>query len=96
MCSNFLQQMEIDALEQLISEYLKVQGQIVRDSFRTCLMVFRIVTRVVTGFIARVVTGVVAGVVGGGDEVDHHSFARAVARGVRSHLNASGPLLSSR
>jgi hypothetical protein len=28
MCNNFLQQMEIDALEQLISEDVKVQGQI--------------------------------------------------------------------
>jgi hypothetical protein len=27
MCNNFLQQMEIDALEQLIREYVKVQGQ---------------------------------------------------------------------
>jgi hypothetical protein len=32
--------MEIDALEQWISEDVKVQGQIVRDGFRTCLMVF--------------------------------------------------------
>jgi hypothetical protein len=38
MCNNFLQQMEIDALEQLISEDVKVQGQIVRDGFRTCLV----------------------------------------------------------
>jgi hypothetical protein len=30
MCNNFLQQMEIDALEQLISEDVKVQGQISR------------------------------------------------------------------
>jgi hypothetical protein len=28
MCNNFLQEMEIDALEQLISEYVKVQRQI--------------------------------------------------------------------
>jgi hypothetical protein len=33
MCNNFLQQMEIDALEQLISEDVKVQGQI------SCVMV---------------------------------------------------------
>jgi hypothetical protein len=33
MCDNFLQQMEIDALEQLISEDVKVQGQI------SCVMV---------------------------------------------------------
>jgi hypothetical protein len=33
MCNNFLQQMEIDALEQLISEDVKVQGQI------SCMMV---------------------------------------------------------
>jgi hypothetical protein len=33
MCNNFLQQMEIDALEQLIGEDVKVQGQI------SCLMV---------------------------------------------------------
>jgi hypothetical protein len=85
MCNNFLQQMEIDALEQLISEDVNVQGQIVRDGFRTCLMVFRIVT------------GVVAGVGGGGDEVyQHHSSTRVVARGVRAHLNARGPLLPSR
>jgi hypothetical protein len=74
--------MEIDALEQLISEDVKVQGQIVRDGFRTCLMVFRIIARVV------------AGVVAGGDEVyQHHSSARVVAGGVRAHLNARGPLL---
>jgi hypothetical protein len=40
MCNNFQQQMEIDALEQLISGDVKMQGQIVRDGFRTCLMVF--------------------------------------------------------
>jgi hypothetical protein len=33
MCNNFLQQMEIDALEQLISDDVKVQGQI------SCVMV---------------------------------------------------------
>jgi hypothetical protein len=33
MCNNFLQQMEIDALEQLISEDVKAQGQIL------CVMV---------------------------------------------------------
>jgi hypothetical protein len=33
MCNNFLQQMEIDALEQLICENVKVQGQI------SCVMV---------------------------------------------------------
>jgi hypothetical protein len=33
MCNNFLQQMEIGALEQLISEDVKVQGQI------SCVMV---------------------------------------------------------
>jgi hypothetical protein len=33
MCNNFLQQMKIDALEQLISEDVKVQGQI------SCVMV---------------------------------------------------------
>jgi hypothetical protein len=33
MCNNFLQQMEIDALEQLISEDVKVQGQ------NSCVMV---------------------------------------------------------
>jgi hypothetical protein len=37
--------MEIDALEQLISEDVKVQGQIMCDGFRTCLMVFRIVAK---------------------------------------------------
>jgi hypothetical protein len=61
MCNNFLQQIEIDALEQLISEDVKVQGKIVCDGFGTCLMVFRIV--------AGVVAGVIAGVVAGGDEV---------------------------
>jgi hypothetical protein len=85
MCNNFLQQIEIDALEQLISEDVKVQGQIVRDGFRTCLMVFRIVAGVVAG----VGVGVVAGVIAGGDEVyQHHSSTRA-------HLNARGPLLPS-
>jgi acyl-coenzyme A thioesterase PaaI-like protein len=76
MCNNFLQQMEIDALEQLISEDVKVQGQIVRDGSRTCLMDIKIVA----GVVARVVTRV--------DEVYHHSFARVVAGGVRAHLNA--------
>jgi hypothetical protein len=33
MCNNFLQQMELDALEQLINEDVKVQGQI------SCVMV---------------------------------------------------------
>jgi hypothetical protein len=33
MCNNFLQKMEIDALEQLISEDVKVEGQI------SCVMV---------------------------------------------------------
>jgi hypothetical protein len=66
--------MEIDALEQLISEDVKVQGQIVRDGFRNCLMVFKIITRVVAG----VVAGVVVGVLTGGDEVyQHHSSARS-------------------
>jgi hypothetical protein len=82
MCNNFLQKMEIDALEQLISEDVKVQGQIVRDGFRPCLMVFRIVA------------GVVARVIAGGDEVyQHHSSAQVVTGGVRAHLNARGPLL---
>jgi hypothetical protein len=82
MCNNFLQQMEIDVLEQLIRDDVKVQGQIVCDGFRTCLMVFRIVTRVV------------AGVVAGGDEVyQHHSSAWVITGGVRAHLNARGPLL---
>jgi hypothetical protein len=90
MCNNFLQHMEIDALEQLISEDVKEQGQIVHDGFRTCLMVFRIVTEVV----ARVVVGVFAGVVGGGVEVyQYHSSARVVAGGVCAHLNTRGPLL---
>jgi hypothetical protein len=57
--------MKIYALEQLISEDVKVQGQTVRDGFKTFLMVFRIVI----GVIARVVTRVVAGVIAGRDEV---------------------------
>jgi hypothetical protein len=36
MCKNFLQQMEIDALEQIISEDVKVQGQIL------CVMVLEL------------------------------------------------------
>jgi hypothetical protein len=93
MCNNFLQQMEIDALEQLISEDVKVQGQVVRDGFRTCIMVFGIVAGVVVG----VVTGVVAGVDAGGDEVyQHHSSTRVVVGGVHVHLNAHGLLLPSR
>jgi hypothetical protein len=76
MCNNSLKQMGIDALEQLISEDVKVQGQIVRDGFRTCLMDIKIVA------------GVVAGVVNRADEVYHHSSARVVAGGVRAHLNA--------
>jgi hypothetical protein len=55
----------------MISEDVKIQGQIVHDGFRTCLMVFRIVT------------GVVAGVVTGGDEVYHHSSAWVIAGGGR-------------
>jgi hypothetical protein len=85
MCNNFLQQMQIDALGQLISEDVQVQGQILRDGFRTCLVVFRIVT------------GVVVGVVTRGDEVyQHRSSTQVVTRGVRAHLNARGPLLPSR
>jgi hypothetical protein len=57
--------MEIDALEQLISEHVKVQGQIVRDGFRTYLMLFRIVTGVVAGVVAGAIIGVVARVVAG-------------------------------
>jgi hypothetical protein len=44
MCNNFL--------KKWISEDVKVQGQIVRDGFRTYLMVFRIVTEVVAGVVA--------------------------------------------
>jgi hypothetical protein len=54
------------------------------------------VFRIVTGVVARVVTRVVAGVFTRGDEVYHHSSARVVAGGVRSHLNALGPLLPLR
>jgi hypothetical protein len=39
MCNNVLQQMEIDALEQLISEDVKVQGQI------SCVMVSQLASR---------------------------------------------------
>jgi predicted LPLAT superfamily acyltransferase len=39
MCNNFLQQMEVDALEQLISEDVKVQGQI------SCVMVSELASR---------------------------------------------------
>jgi hypothetical protein len=92
MCNNFLQQMEIDALEKLISEDMKIQGQIRCDGFRTCFMVFRIVVGVVAG----VVSGVVAGVVAGGDEVYHHSSTWVIAGGVRAHLNARGSLLPLR
>jgi hypothetical protein len=84
--------MDIDALEQLISEDVKLQGQIVRDGFKTCLMIFRIIAGVVAG----VVTGVVAGVITGVDEVYQHSSAWVVAGGVRAHLNACGPLLPLR
>jgi hypothetical protein len=84
MWNSFLQQMEIGALEQLIYKDVKVQGQIVCDSFRTCLMIFRIVV------------GVVAGVVARGDEVYRHSSAQVVTGGVCAHLNARGPLLPSR
>jgi hypothetical protein len=56
-----------------------------RDGFRTCLIVFRIVV------------GVVARVIAEGDEVyQHHSSARVIAGGVHAHLNARGPLLPSR
>jgi hypothetical protein len=79
MSSNFLQQMKIDALEQ---------GQIARDGFRTCLMVFKIVVGVVAG--------VVSGIVTRGDEVYHHYSARVVAGGIHAHLDAHGPLLPSR
>jgi hypothetical protein len=57
--------MKIDALEQLISEDANVHEQIMCDGFRTCIMVFRIVTGVVAG----VVAGFVARVVASGDEV---------------------------
>jgi hypothetical protein len=78
--------MEINALEKLISEDVKVQSQIVRDGLRTCLMVFRIVAGVVAWVVARVVAG--------GDEVYHHySSSRVVIGGVRAQLNARGPLL---
>jgi hypothetical protein len=74
---------------------VKIEGprtNLVRDGFRTNLMVFRIVIRVVAG----IVTGVVAGVVTRGDEVyQHHSSTRVVAGGVHVHLNARGPLLPS-
>jgi hypothetical protein len=81
--------MEIDALEQLISEDVKVQGQISCVMVSELLMVFRIVVGVVAGVVARVVTG--------GDEVyQHHSSARVVVGGVRTHLNVRGPLLPSR
>jgi hypothetical protein len=63
----------------MISEDVKIQGQIVHDGFRTCLMVFRIVTGVVAG----VVAGVFAGVITRGDEVYHHSSAWVVAGGGR-------------
>jgi hypothetical protein len=66
----------------LISGDVKMQGQIVRDGFRTCLMVFWIVA------------GVVAGVVTGGDEVYHHSSTRVIAGVVRAHLNARGTLVT--
>jgi hypothetical protein len=53
-----------------------------RDGFRTCLMVFRIVG------------GVVAGVIAGGKEIyQHHSSARVITGGVCAHLNARGPRL---
>jgi hypothetical protein len=61
MCNNFLHQMQIDALEQLISEDVKVQGQIVHDGFRTCLMVFRIVARFVTGWVRSTSTTLLLG-----------------------------------
>jgi hypothetical protein len=55
------------------------------------------VFRIVAGVVVRVVAGVVVGVVTGGDEVyQYHSSALVVAGGVRTHLNARGPLLSSR
>jgi hypothetical protein len=44
----------------------------------------------------RIIIGVFAGVVTGGDEVYHHSSARVIVGVVRAHLNARGPLLSSR
>jgi hypothetical protein len=99
MCSNFLQQLEIDALEQLISEEVKVQGQIVCNGFRTCLLVFRIVAGVVAIVVVRVVAGVVDGVVVGviigEDEIYHHSSTHVFAGGVRAHLNARAVLLPS-
>jgi translation elongation factor EF-G len=53
------------------------------------------VFKVVTGVVAGVITRVFAGVVARGDEVYHHSSAQVIARGVRAHLNARGPLLPS-
>jgi hypothetical protein len=57
----------------------------VHDGFRTYLMVFRIVT------------GVISGVITGGDEVyQHHSSAWVFAGGIYAHLYVCGPLHSSR
>jgi hypothetical protein len=46
--------MEIDALEQLISKDVKVQGQIVLDGFRTCLTV--VIASVVAVIVVAIIT----------------------------------------
>jgi hypothetical protein len=80
--------MEIDALEQLISEDVKVQGQI------SCVIVSELASWSSESLPE---SSPELLPVAGGDEVyQHHSSARVVARGVRAHLNACGPLLPSR
>jgi hypothetical protein len=62
------------------------------DGFRTCLIVFRIVT----GVVVRVVAKVVVRVVARGDEVyQHHSSARVVAGGHSSPMKGRGQVCSN-
>jgi hypothetical protein len=86
MCNNFLQQMEIDTLEQSISEDLKVQGQI------SCVMVSELAS-----WSSESSPELLPESSPEGDEVyQHYSSSRVVAGGVRAHLNVRGPLLPSR
>jgi hypothetical protein len=84
MCNNFLQQMEIDALEELISEDVKVKGQI------SCVMVSELAS------CSSELSPELLPESSPEEEVyQHHSSARVAVGGVRAHLNAHGPLLPS-
>jgi hypothetical protein len=90
MCNNFLQQMENDALEQLISEDVKVQGQIL------CVMVLELASWSLESLPESSPELLPESLPGGEEVYQHHSSTRVIAGGIRAHLNARGPLLPSR